>query len=39
MIRIEREYVKSYNRHEGIFIVVFLIIAIGLIVLGFTLPV
>lgn len=34
---LEKEYLKSYNRSEGIFIIVMFIVAIGMIILGLNL--
>lgn len=35
----EDEYLRSYRNSEGIFVILVLIIALGLIILGFNLPV
>ena len=31
---LEKRYLASYDKHEGIFMIVFVFIAIGLIILG-----
>jgi hypothetical protein len=36
---LEQEYIRSYNKHEVVFIIFFLLVAVCMIVIGFILPI